>query len=166
MGSVARTWREIPSVLSRPAKPLLGLVVLLAFPWLGLGSSARASFVVGQFGSDRAKSSAVPLDNEGTGCGTSSARTGHEDRPGEEESPWANSPSRWLLAAWPGLQTGSSTGGASAPGSASGPGGAGLVGILTLASPSLGPEGAERLFLCDERFKPPPFCSRLFRPPR
>jgi len=132
VGSVAKTWREIPSVLSRLAKPLLGLIVLLALPWLGLGGSARASFVVGQFGSDRAKSSTVPLYAEGAGCGGASyAGTGHEDKPGDEESPSAKFLSRRLLAAGQGLQTGSSIGGASAPGSASGPGGSGPVGILS-----------------------------------
>jgi len=42
----------------------------------------------------------------------------------------------------------------------------GLAGILLLASLPLVAEEAERLFLSDERFKPPPFASRLFRPPR
>jgi len=166
VGSVAKTWREIPSVLSHVAKPLFGLIVLLALPLLGLGGSARASFVVGQFGADRAKSSNVPLDAEGAGCGGASSASGHEDRPGDEESPSAKLLSRRLLAAGQGLQTGSSAGGASAPSAPSGPGGSGPVGILTPNAPPPGEEGADLLFLGDERFKPPPFSSRLFRPPR
>jgi len=61
--------------------------------------------------------------------------------------------------------TSSTTGGMTTSGSASGTS-AGLVGILVPDSPHLQEGETGLLFLGDERFKPPPFASRLFRPPR
>jgi hypothetical protein len=160
-------------VLSRVAKPLFGLTVLLACPWLGLGSSARACFVLGQFASplERAKLSGdlalvVPLDAEETGSGgASSGGMGDEDRRSNEGSPGPANLPRQVSPAWR-FPTGSVAGGTSSSGPTPGAGAAGLVGILTLAARPLGVDGADRLFLRDERFKPPPFASRLFRPPR
>jgi len=47
------------------------------------------------------------------------------------------------------------------------PGGAG-TGLLILPQQAAAPEPGRgtRLLLADERLKPPPFSSRLFRPPR
>jgi hypothetical protein len=159
---------------SRVAEPLFGLIVLLAWPWLGLGDSARAGFVLRQRASspELANPSAefaliVTLDGEEAGAsGAPSGGTGGEDGSGDEGSPWSASLPRQLLLSWPGVQTGPGAGGTSPSRPASGPGGSGLVGILAPNAPPPGAEGPNLLFLGDERFKPPPFASRLFRPPR
>jgi len=141
-------------MLSRVAKPLFGLIVLLACPWLG--ASARAGFAL-----------VVPFDGEQTGCGAALwGDTGDEDRPSNEGSPWAAPLPAKVLLAWSGLQTGSGAGSTSTSGPTAGAGGTGLAGILAPnSSPPLA-GGGSLLFLADERFKPPPFASRLFRPPR
>jgi len=151
-------------VRSRVAKPLFGLIVLLAWPWLGLGGSARACFVLGPLAAppERESSSAgLALDGTLDSGARYDATADAERQSPKGSSWWAN-----LSPAWHGLQTGAATGGMSPFESAPGAGGPGLVGILAPDFPPDGGEKAERLFLGDERFKPPPFASRLFRPPR
>jgi hypothetical protein len=159
-------------MLSRVAKPLLALIVLLA--WLGLGDSARASFVIRQRTSSpkRVQTSAgftlvVMLDEEESGPSELPADgTSDQDRSRNEGNPWAAPLPGPLLLAWSGVQTGSGAGSTSTSGPTSTPGGVGLTAILDPNSTAPPAEGANLLFLAEERFKPPPFASRLFRPPR
>jgi len=145
---------ETRSVLSRVAKPLFGLIVLLACPWLGLGGSARAGFVITLGTTEAAFSDA------------SSAGTAEEDRPGNPEWAWLASLPPQLLPAGPAPQASSTTGGMTTSASPTEAGGGGLVGLLMPDRLHLQEGEAGLLFLGDERFKPPPFASRLFRPPR
>jgi len=160
-------------VLSRVAKPLIALIVLLAGPCLGPGGSARAGFVLGQRASsfERPNSSAgfaliVTLDAEEAGAGGAGSGSGNEDRPRDNGNPWLASLPQQLFLAWDGLQAGSAAGGTPTSGPAPGTSGPGLVGMLTPGSPPPPAERADLLFLVDQRFKPPPFALRVFRPPR
>jgi hypothetical protein len=147
------------------------LLVLLAWPWMGRGGSAHASFALRRLdsSSERTLSAGfalfVTVDGEEAGsCGAS-----FEDA---DEGPRKQGAHEWAdllspaLSAWPGFQTSSAPGGMSTSGSPSGPGGPGPIAALTGNCPPLGLETAERLLLDDDRFNPPPFASRLFRPPR
>jgi len=141
-------------VLSRVAKSLIGLLVLLAWPCLGLGGSARAAFVI-TLGADEALVS-----------GASSGGAGEEGGSRDTGTPGRASLPRHLVPAGPSFQPSSTAGGTTSSGPGAGPGGPGLVGLLIADSPRLQSVGTGILFLSDERFKPPPFASRLFRPPR
>ena len=158
---------------SRGVKPILGLIVLLAWPCLGWGGRAEANFALGQFshqpdrpgcafgfefalvlnGGDQAEASAA-----GSPGGTSA------DTPSvpEADPPLRVFP-RAPIPAHGDLQTGASSG----PAPPTGPGGgAGLSPLLPPHAPVLGREVSGLLFLANDRLRPPPFPSRLFRPPR
>ena len=161
-------------MLSRGVKPILGLIVLLAGPCLGLGGRVEASFALG-------KSALAPERSPGS-LGFEFQLVLNGDEPAEPEvpcpttgtakepapfmpgdSPRAPVPHRDLL-----LVPGGLTNGASSTGSpSSGPGsGTGLTFILPVDFGVFGDSQSVRLVLADERFNPPPFASRLFRPPR
>src|SRR5262249_19246845 len=114
---------EMRSVQSCITKPLIGLLVLLAWPCLGPGGSARACFVLRQSATNpgQAKSSAGPallvtLDAEADGYGiASSGGAGDEDHPTKDDLPRGVRLPLELTPAWTGLQTSSSTGGMFSP---------------------------------------------------
>jgi hypothetical protein len=135
---------------------ILRLVLLLTWLCLGMVGSARAGFAL------VLTTGAEEIGNSGAFTGNA----GHDERLENERVPEHTALPRRLSTAWPGLPTTSSSGGMSSSSPGSAPGGSGLIGALTVACPPLGAEAAERMFLVDERFKPPPFSSRLFRPPR
>jgi hypothetical protein len=162
-------------VSSRGLKPILGLIVLLAGPCWGLGGRAEASFALG-------KSALAPERSPGSlgfefqlvlngdqpaepevpsSTSTNTARQPTPGMPGD--SPHTPVPQRDLLLVPVDLSHGSSSTGSPSPGSGSG---TGLTFILPVDFWILGNDPAGRLFLADERFHPPPFASRLFRPPR
>jgi len=162
-------------VLSRGAKLILGLIVLLAWPCLGWGSRVEASFALGRsvLPSERSASSPgfelqLVLNGGETSepeVSYSSWGTGKETTPLEpHDSPRAPLPPRDILSVLAGsFNTGASS--TSAP--PVGPGsGAGLSFILPLGSLVSRASQSGLLFLADERLDSLPFASRLFRPPR
>jgi len=161
-------------VSSRGLKPILGLIVLLAGPCLGLGGRAEASFALARsaLAPERPPVSLglefqlvlngeEPVEPEAPCSSTSATSEPAPVAPGESPRP----PARYhhILPVPTGLSNGTSSAGSppSGPGS-----GTGLIFILPsdCAMPGGGESG--RLFLADERLNPPPFPSRLFRPPR
>jgi hypothetical protein len=165
----------VGEVLLRRVKPILSLIVLLAWPCLGLGGRADASFALaasaleprcclGQPGFELQ----LALHHDTTENPVVSAA----GSAGREEPTWpAPGPSHWdwfllnycFLALGDLPINGSSCAGFPSAGSSSVPG---MTCILLSASAVPTAEGAGWLFLADERFKPPPFASRRFRPPR
>jgi hypothetical protein len=143
------------TVSMRRIRRILPLVVLLAWPCLGLGGSARAGFAL-----------VLAVDGAELEKSSESSSSGGADPSKNGRDPAFAELFRRLTPAWQGLQSSSSSSGTSSPSPTSGSGGSGLVGTLTQDCPLTGFEESERLFLADERFKPPPFASRLFRPPR
>jgi len=161
-------------VLSRGVKPILGLIVLLAWPCLGLGGRAEASFALGGSALTPERSPGSPgfelqLVLNGDVADEpplthSAAGMAKETLPlAPGDSPRAPSAPRDLLP----VPGGPSTNGASTGTPSAGPGsGATLSFILPLGSLVPGADPSGLLRLADERLKPPPFASRLFRPPR
>jgi hypothetical protein len=154
-------------------KPILGLIVLLAWPCLGMGSRVEAGFALGRsaFILERSAGSLgvefqlvlngdEPAEPEET---TTSAAGNETPPPSPRDTPRA--PGRQVaLPSGPG---GASPGGSTAGSPPSGPGsGTGLTFILSSDFSVQGADPSGRLFLADERLKEPPFASRLFRPPR
>jgi hypothetical protein len=160
-------------VPSRGVKPILGLIVLLAWPCLGLGSRAEAGFALeaatptaertpGSLGFEfhLILNGEEPAKPEETCSSTGSEKAPAPFTPGDAP----RSPYRDLLLVPGGLSNGASSAGSPpSTGPGSGPALSFVVpsGIGTTEADSSG-----RLFLADERIKPPPFDSRLFRPPR
>jgi hypothetical protein len=155
-------------------KPILGLLVLLAWPCLGLGGRAQASFALGgsALAPERAPGSlglefqlvlngGEPAEPEGTPSSSVPAEEATPFAPGD--SPRAPAAPVHLLPIPGGLSTGTT---ASGPPSSSAGSAGGLSIILPSNPAALGDDPSGRLFLADERFNPPPFPSRLFRPPR
>jgi hypothetical protein len=161
-------------VLSREAKPILGLIVLLAWPCLGLGGRVEGSFALGN--------SALAPERPPNSLGYEFELVFNGDQPAEAERPCSKPctaketaplipgdsprtpvPHSDLLLVPGGL----SHGGTSASSPSSGPSsGTGLTFILPVDFGVLGDQQSVRLFLADERFNPPPFAFRFFRPPR
>jgi len=182
MTTVSGDWQERAAPI-RPAAwsatsrlcALTRRLVILAVLLLELagGGSARACFVVGPLNSSPERAKALvglalvaPFDEEDAPeGGTTSGGKGDEDRPRNEGAPWVDDLPR-QHPAWHGLQTSSTAGASTASGPASGPGVSGLMFVLASGPALLGAERAEALFLVAKRFTPPPFASRLFRPPR
>jgi len=160
-------------VLSRGGKPILGLIVLLAWPLLGLGGRAQASFSLGQLSreSHRPKCS-LGFEFELVLNGEEQTEAAHANSPGgmsgetpsvPEADPAQRGFPQRPLPRPSDLQTGTSSG----PAPSTGPGGgAGLSLFPPVPAPVLGHDVSGLLFLANERLKPPPFPSRLFRPPR
>jgi hypothetical protein len=160
-------------VSSRGLKPILGLIVLVAGPFLGLSGRAEAGFALGKsaLAPERSPGSMgfefqlvlngdEPAEPEGT-----SRMTGTADETSPLvpcDPPRQPAPHRDLLIPG-GLSHGASSAGSPSPGPSSG---TGLSFILPVDSGVSGGDLSGRLFLADERFNPPPFASRFFRPPR
>jgi len=156
-------------------KPILGLFVLLAWPCLGWGSRAEASFALGKSalapeGSPGEPGFELRLVLNGMEAGepertSSSSSLGKETTPfGPGDPPRTPETPRDFLPVPGGSLThgATSTGAPSAGASAA----TGLPFILPLGSLLLGGGPPRRLFLADERLNPQPIASRLFRPPR
>jgi len=159
----------------RGVKLIVGLIVLLAWPWLGCGGSAQASFSLGQHsrGPERPRCS-FGFEFELVINGEEQAEAGDSNPSGGMSGEIPSVPDsdplrqsvlpRAPIPAHDGPQT---SGTSSGPAPPSGPGGGGGSCLLPpLGAPLLGREGSGLLFLANERLKPPPFPSRLFRPPR
>jgi hypothetical protein len=162
-----------PNVPTQSRKPFFIATLLLTCPWLGGGNRAEGCFALSQSAAGPHQSrtaftselqpalSADSAPAAGTSI-SSSARTGESppERPTPEEHE-DRVPTLWSLVT-------SQTGGASSSGA--GPTGAGSgacqSGILPLDPQMPKDTLASSLCLAESRFKPPPFCSRLFRPPR
>jgi len=168
----SQRWSGV-EVLSRGVKPILGLIVLLAWPCLGWGGRAEASFALGRSALTPERAPGSPGfelrlvlngDADESPVTHSSAGMAKETVPlAPGDSPRAPSPPRDLLP----VPGGSPANGASTGTPSAGPGsGTGLSFIMPLAClvPGTGPSGF--LFLGDDRLDPPPSASRLFRPPR
>jgi hypothetical protein len=149
-------------------KPILGLLVLLACPCLGLGGRAQAGFALG--------GSALAPERAPGSLGLEFQLVLNGGEPAEPEGPPTSAPAEEDAPLPPGdsprapaapvhllpVPGGTSSG---APSSGAGSGG-GLSVILPSNPEALGGDPTGRLFLADERLHPPPFASRLFRPPR
>lgn len=154
-------------------KPILGLIVLLTWPCLGLGGRAVAGFALGRTTPAASPSKPVRFQltlvlNEDEGDPPAEQGSGGVEDEGKTPQPM-NAPSRYfpfrvIFPALSGLHGdgGPSTGSTSSTSA----GGAGLPLIFTLVSLVSRDEGSRRLYLWDERIKPPAFASRWFRPPR
>lgn len=151
---------------------MLGLTVLLAWPCLGLSGRAEASFALApsKLTEDRLLAAEFQhrLNSDKTDeheeHGATGGRLIDEERPFAPPCPTAPPRFRDLFPAYSGSQSqGASSTGGSPPGSGAG---VGMPFILTFEALLAGAERGGRLFLADERFKPPPFTSRWFRPPR
>jgi hypothetical protein len=161
-------------VFSRAAKLFLVLLMLLLSPVLGPGGRVEASFALGQCTEepDRGKCSfgfeleRVLNGEEGVedAAGPSVARRDNEapcvkelNRPQGPRDPGESLMGQRLAQ----------PGGAS-PGSGPSAGQGWGTGGLLLLAPGIREreEGTALLFLADDRFKLPPFATRLFRPPR
>jgi hypothetical protein len=159
-------------MLSRGVKPILCLIVLLAWPCLGWGGRAEAGFARGV-----ALASGQTLDPLGGelqpfACGENETRadmappkSGKDipapapDGPGHTPT----SPRDLLLVLGGSLGGGmSSRGGSSAPPG----GGAGLLCLLPFVSHVPGADPSGLMLPEDERLPLPSSASRLFRPPR
>jgi hypothetical protein len=156
-------------------KPILGLLVLLAGPCWGVGGRAEASFALGKsaLAPERPPASLgfefqlvlngdKPVELEAP-C--SSTGTIQESIPFAPADPPCRAPIRHhdMLLLPGGLSNGASSAGSPSSSSSSA---TGLTFILPVGFGVLGGDQSVRLFLADERFNPPPFASRLFRPPR
>jgi len=160
--------------MSRSAKLILGLTVLLACPDLGLDSRAQASFALAQGTreTDRPTCSLgfefrLVLNGEGAEAPASLSSGAVRDEAPSLPEPEA--PRKPELPGKPAPAHGDfqTNGASSGAGPSIGAGwGAGLSLLPPLRAQLLGAEVTERLFLANERLKPPPFASRLFRPPR
>jgi hypothetical protein len=160
--------------MTRGVKPILGLIVLLTWPCLGLGSRAEASFALGRSHLTSGRSAGASgfelqlvLNGEETESKASPSSLGM----GKESTPFAPSepsrapfPPRNLLPRFIDLLTaGESSTGTSSTGPSSGPG---LPFILPSGLLGPGVDQSGILLLADERVSPPSSASRLFRPPR
>jgi hypothetical protein len=161
-------------VSSREMKLILALLVLLTWPCLGAGSRAQASFAFGRsalaperipgspgFEFRLILSGDEPVEPDGA---PPSSGLGEEITPVTPRDASRGPAMPAHLFPIPG---GFSTGTTSTGIPSSGPGpGPGLPFVLPLGAetPRAGLTGL--LFLANERFNPPPFASRLFRPPR
>ncbi len=165
----------IENVVSRSAKLILGLSVLLACPELGLGNRAQASFALAPLSreQDRPKCSLgfefeLVLNGEESKeiPGTTSAGAVRDEAPAAPGPAQPPTPRdlRGLFHVQDGLQSNGAS--SSSPAPSSGPGGSGLYLVPPQSAQVLGVEVSEFLFLTDNQFKPPAFPSRLFRPPR
>jgi len=154
-------------------KPILGLLMLLAWPCLGLGSRVEASFALsperlkrtsGSPGAEiRLYLNSDEMEQFGTGPGTGPRDDSIPITP--NDAPLRLKLLRGFLAVPCTSQgEGSSSSSSSSSGSGSGSGLSFLCLLLSSAGPPA--ETSERLFLADERYKLPPFASRWFRPPR
>jgi hypothetical protein len=160
-------------VLLLRANPIPGLIVLLASSTLGLGGRVQANFALERptRWPDQAN---CPLgfelvlvlrgeepDEAPRVCSTGgmSAETSLE--------PIADLPQRPLLARRLNPADGNLRTGDSGPAPPTGPGwGPGMCLLLPPSAPALAGPRSTRLFLAAQQFRPPPFASRLFRPPR
>ena len=158
---------------TRGVKPILGLIVLLAWPCQGVGSRAEAGFALanspptaecspGSLGFEfhLILNGDEPAKPQETCSSTGTATEPAPFAPGE--SP--RSPYRDLLLAPGGVSNGTSSAGSP---SSSGPGSG--MGLSFIPPSDLGMSEADssgRLYLADERLEPPPFATRHFRPPR
>ncbi len=158
--------------MPRGAKLILGLLVLLAGPAVGLGGRVQASFALGQPAPERPKGSfglefELVLNGEQGEPASSSGAAVREEVPSvpEPEAPsWPHRPGKPRPV--PGdLQPSGTSSGAGSPSSGAGVA-AGSSFLPPLSAQVFGAAVSGRLFLANERLKPPPFPSRLFRPPR
>jgi hypothetical protein len=162
-------------MLSRVAKLILSLILLLACPELGPGGRVEGSFALGQSTRepDQPKGSfgfefqlvvnGAPGANTSAGCSPAGIRDDVLPVTEPKHSPPPGLP-RKLIPAHAGLQTnGASPGAGSSAGQVPA---AGSSFLPTMCTYVVGGEMCGLLFLADERFKPPPFPTRLFRPPR
>jgi len=160
----------------RPSRMKLGLclLVLLSTPFTGLVSRAEASFMLRPTAAAEVIDPSgwleplLRLDSSWQGepvSGPPASSTGEAPLvPAEEEGSRNPQLPRTFTPAYPDLQHGGSMSTDSAP-SGFGAGG-GLYPLTTSSDNLAGPNASERLFLAEDRQKPPPFSSRLFRPPR
>jgi hypothetical protein len=161
-------------VFSRGVTPILSLIVLLAWPFLGWGGRAEAGFALRRVATHSGRlpgstgAEFVLFVDEQDACGVGLA--GSTSSPGENAPLAPSDPSRptGLLRSPFLLASGSETGGTSSTRSpSSGPqAGTGQGFILPVASRLSGTEQSGLLFLADERLDCPLIASRLFRPPR
>ena len=160
---------------SRGVKPILGLILLLAWPCLGLGSRVEASFALGRsaLAPERSPGSLgfefqlvlngdEPAEPEGNCSSTGMAKEPTPFAPGD--SPRESGQPLDILLIPGSLANGASS--ASSPSSSGSGSGANLSFILPsgVGMPEADPSG--RLYLADDRLSPPPFATRFFRPPR
>jgi hypothetical protein len=133
---------------------VFGLIALLA--WLGPVGSAEAGLTFNRAALSLAGADLTPgLDQQLSGT----AERPPAEQEGQRRSPLPRADHLPADAAHHG------TSAPPGPSSGQGPG----ASLACLASPScwgLAPDAGRRLYLADERFKPPSFASRLFRPPR
>jgi hypothetical protein len=134
----------------------LSLAILFAWPLLGGGSQAHASFLV---------PSPIPSSESGmNGCDTAapdSERNQEADKQPGRDIPVRVNGVDPLLA---GAQTGAGAAGASGSSTV---GGSVLQAAAVFSHVNLAPLPVVRwLYFEDVHFRPPPFSSRLFRPPR
>jgi len=159
-------------VMSRGVKPILGLIVLLAWPLLGLGGRAEASFALGRLSRQPERSGcsvgfelALVLNGQEQ-TEASEARPRRGMRTETPSAPDGNVPNRVFprgpLPADGDLQTGTSSGPVPPTGAGVGAG----LSLLPPHVPLLADDASGLLFLAFGRLRPPLFPSRLFRPPR
>jgi hypothetical protein len=131
---------------------VFGLIALLA--WLGPVSSAEAGLTFDRAALNPAEPMPI-LDQQFSGT----AERPPAEQEGQRRSPLPHPDHLPADAAHHGTSA--------PPGPSSGPGpGASLACLVSPSCWGLAPDAGQRLYLADERFKPPPFTSRLFRPPR
>jgi len=147
--------------------------VLLAWPLLGPGSRAEAGFALERSALTAGQTTgSLGVEFQMVLNGGAPAEPERNDFAGDEaqesirslpaEAPFGPTQPLDLLAAFA-----SPTGGAPAGPSSAGSGPvAGLTFVLPLGVELVSVLRSGRLFLADERLNPPPFASRLFRPPR
>ena len=148
---------------------LLPVTLLVAAPLLGVGGRAQAGYLTPTSLADRPQAgsflSGAPQadsDDMGAAASTDMGVTPNSD-------PNENKDERTLLRSLPApvSQYSASSGGAGAPPS-NGPDtrGGGQPPALTAPPPTEAPDLVGALFLQAAQHRPPPFPSRLFRPPR
>jgi hypothetical protein len=162
-------------VLSRELKPIFGLVVLLAWPCVGLGGRAEAGFALGRTPKLPGRSAEAPgfelrlvITGETTAeveqtSSSSGIRIETPTHSPADSSRLPFLPRDLLLFFADALSNGTSSAGTGSVVS-------GAASSLPFILPSglLGPgvDQSGLLLLADEHLSPSPFASRLFRPPR
>jgi hypothetical protein len=162
-------------MLSRAARLMLSLIVLLACSELGPAGRVQAGFALGRLTQEPEPPKysfglefELVVNGEGAEAAvppaTSAGMSGEAPIANESDHPRPPDLPPGVIPAHGGFQSRGASSGAG-PSTGSG-GGTGLYLVVPASAQVLAGEASGRLFLADERWKPPPFASRLFRPPR
>jgi hypothetical protein len=160
---------EAQHTVRGPLRFLLPVTLLVAAPLLGVGGRAQAGYLAPTSLADQPRGDSflagapqTEPDDMGAAASTDTGITPNSD-------PNENKDERTLLRSLPapGSPFGASSGGAGAPPPSNGPGAqGGQAPALTARPPADAPALVGALFLEAAQRRPPPFPSRLFRPPR